>query len=144
MLVAQASGLSFRASRPKHRAWPARLAQHFQELFTTVWPGKSGATPDLTGVTPVLPQSSHELCRFPFRRTALVVAGGGRAGFAGAAAPARRARAPRTTGADGVAAFRRGTDRVAQSGAAEFQKLFAAGGGRAGRTRAGPTAMGQC
>ncbi len=58
----------------------------------------------------------------PFRRTALAVAGGGRAGFAGAAAPARRERAPRATGADGVAAFREGTHGVAQPGAAALQE----------------------
>ena len=39
---------------------------------------------------------NHEFCRFPFCRTALALAGGGRAGFAGAAAPARRERAPRS------------------------------------------------
>src|ERR1035441_8528051 len=69
-------------------------------------------------------------CRLPFRGTALALAGSGRAGFAGAAATTRRARAPRTTGADGVATFRRRTHGFAQPGAAELQEYFTARGGR--------------
>jgi hypothetical protein len=58
--VARASGLSFRASRPKPLADEPLLA--FVRQTATPSPAtKSGGTPNLTGVTPVPPSSPANL-----------------------------------------------------------------------------------